>query len=112
MPRSTRKKKEIVNDHHDMPWNQTKIRLFTCLKKLGAVDLDTAVTSRDIINQSGERLSPRDVRRYSYGAMTIGLIKVVMVSKGRHGYLFHLTKEGVKINPEEEYRKQVSLKKD
>lgn len=85
----------------DLPWVPKKVTLFKFLKKMGAVSPVNAVSSKAVAEKSG--LSQRDVRHYAYHAKAAGLVEVTQ-SDDFPGYGFYLTKKGIAINPDAEYK--------
>lgn len=82
----------------DLPWCEKKVILFKTLKALKAFDAGSAKTASEIIAKSGDELSGRDVRHYSYAARAANLIEVAKL-EGVAGYSFFLTKAGAKVDP-------------
>ncbi len=108
-----------IDVERDVRWNDNKVRLFKLLKKMGATSPKTAVEGREVVNRSNERLTPKDVRHYSYHARAKkdqhgnerreSLIDIANPEDGKN-YRYYLTKAGQKIDPDLEYKKQEAAK--
>lgn len=94
---------------HDLPWCDKKVTLFKTLKQLKALDAASAVSAKQVVEKSGEALTGRDVRHYSYHAKAGKLVALAELESG-HGYGFYLTKAGAALDPVKEFKAQEAAK--
>lgn len=92
----------------DLPFTETKVKLFQALKRLRAISPMNAVSSRAVQSITGLRLW--SVRHYSYHAQANGYIGVVE-SEEFKGYGYYLTLKGQKVDLEKEHQKYLENKK-
>jgi len=113
--KAAEKKKEApeygVEKKADVPWCEKKVILIKTLKALRAFNAQTAVPASKVIEKCEGQLTSRDVRHYSYHAMTGGLTSVDTV-EGIKGYAFSLTKKGQEIDPVKAFKDQEKAKAD
>jgi len=94
-----------IKKSRDVPWNDTKVKVFKALKALGAKNALKAATTRQVAEKGD--VTDRNVRHYCYHARVSGLVEIAQLD-GERAFAFYLTAKGLKVNPDKDLKAQTA----